>query len=65
MDTQADNLLTLQATGAHGPLSRAAARIVAAIRHGCRRYCEHVVSRVLPDAPLGGHDWFMDLSEAR
>jgi hypothetical protein len=65
MDAQPGNLMALHTDEANSPFGRLTARLAAALRRGCRRYSENVVNRVLPEAPLGGHDWFMDLSEAR
>lgn len=53
---------------AHAPKGApepAGSPLAAVLRRACRRYCERVVANVLPEAPLGGHDWFMDLTEAR
>ena len=33
-------------------------------REVSRAYCERVVTRSLATAPLGGHDWFLEVERA-
>jgi hypothetical protein len=59
------NEITVFPPALKGAPESAGSPLAAVLRRACRRYCERVVANVLPEAPLGGHDWFLDLTEAR